>query len=284
MCGCVHCMLMDPFFTRVSNFIFDCMGWPMWRQFIVWLCALYGYGFIYERIVASIIFSAVLKFVSRWLHFFTVSRFFLLYGVANGKAMPISYVVVCIVCLWFTYESIVGQLSCLSSVLEFVTRWPHFFTEVFSFILDSMGWPMWGKFIVWLFALYGYGLIYERIVRSNLRVNSGRSQCRAKTTTSRSPSQPRMPSRGNTVEPHPAYGRDWGLPNNYGGALTSQWGVVEDQQGTTKELASTRSTSHLGIFPKLVIKRWPQVVLSANHGRGCVVPLYHTHDRFFSLG
>ncbi len=80
------------------------------------------------------------------------------------------------------------------------------------------------------------------------KANLGGSQGQAIMTTSRSPSRPRTPSRGNAVESSLPYGRDWGLSNNYGGARTSQWGVVQDQRGVAEDLAPTRPTSHPETF------------------------------------
>ena len=114
----------------------------------------------------------------------------------------------------------------------------------------------------------------KRRISVRAGVNSRRSQGRARMTTSRSPSWQRAPSGS-------PYGRDWGLPNNYGGACTSQWGVAQDQRGIENELASIGSTSRLGTFPKFVIKGWPQVVLSTNHGRACATELHNTQYHLF---
>ena len=104
LCGCLHCIVMGWFMNEI------------WGQ----LSCL----------------SAVPEFVSRWSHFLTeVSSFF--YCMGWGMEDSAYFLCSCVHCMLkgSCMKELCGQLSCLSVVLEFVSRWPHFFTRYPVFFL-----------------------------------------------------------------------------------------------------------------------------------------------------
>jgi len=57
--------------------------------------------------------------------------------------------------------------------------------------------------------------------------------------------------------------------------------LAQDQRGIAEELASARSTSRMGMFPRFVIKGRPQVVFLRNYGRADAILLHNNQDRRF---